>query len=165
MSYFKLIKFVIQWHMYKHVCMIAYPIVLLSVMLLLQLAATPGPVLMGIDFTTPESSRGKDPPEVILSFNALVAPPTFVTCEVDGTPVDVADLSREVILAQYLPPNTVSPETSVTVTLRTRQAGHYQCTVSVFRASGSNLTSATTSAVSISGKITSAHLLNNNEIN
>ena len=98
--------------------------------------------------------RDNDPPEVILSFNVSVSPPTYVTCQVDNTPVDVATLSREVTAGEYQPPSTASPVTNVNVTLRTRQAGYYQCTVSVFRASGNNLTSPTTSPLSISGKIT-----------
>ena len=67
--------------------------------------------------------------------------------------MDVAVLSREVTAGLYSPPSTASPVTNVTVTLRTRQAGNYQCTVSVFRASGNNLTDATTSMISISGRI------------
>ena len=97
--------------------------------------------------------RDTDPPEITLSFNVSVAPPTHVTCLVDSTPVDVAVLSREVTDGLYLPPSTASPVTSVNVTRRTRQAGNYECTVSVFRASGNNLTNAATSSVNISGKI------------
>ena len=100
-----------------------------------------------------------DPPELILSFDVVVAPPTFVTCQVDSTPVDVAVLSCEVTAGQYLPPNTTSPLTNVTVTLRTRQAGSYQCTVSVYRASGSELKNATTSPINISGRASLEHLL------
>ena len=100
--------------------------------------------------------RSTDPSELILSFNVMVAPPTYVTCQVDGTPVDVADLSRQVTSGEYLPSSTSSPVTNVTVTLRTRQAGNYQCTVSVFRASMVNttnsLTEAATSPFTVSGK-------------
>ena len=102
--------------------------------------------------------RSTDPPELILSFNVLVAPPTNVTCRVNDTPVDVADLSRQVTSGEYLPSSTSSPVTNVTVTLRTRQAGNYQCTVSVFRASmtstTNSLTDATTSPITVSGKMT-----------
>ena len=75
--------------------------------------------------------------------------------------MDVADLSREVTSALYQPPYTDSPVTNVTVTLRTRQAGNHQCTVSVFRASGINLIDATTSPISISGRIAFDQLVNN----
>ena len=81
----------------------------------------------------------------------MVAPPTYVTCQVGITPVDVAVLSREVTAGEYLPPSTASPVTDVTVTLRTRQAGDYQCTVSVFRSSGSNLTDATSNSMPVTG--------------
>ena len=115
--------------------------------------ATPNLKVTELTLLLSTKPRDADPPAFTLSFNVTVAPPTNVTCQVDGTPVDVADLSREVISAQYLPPNTASPKTSVTVTLRTRQAGNYQCTVSVFRASGNNLVSDATSPISISGRI------------
>ena len=122
----------------------------------LQHAAIPNPVVTDISFVPSTKPRHTDPPELILSFNTSVAPPTYVTCQVGSTPVDVAVLSREVTAGEYLPPSTASPVTNVNVTLRTRQAGSYQCTVSVFRASGSNLNNATTSPISISGKITLA---------
>ena len=96
--------------------------------------------------------RYTDPPEFFLFFEVGVAPPTYVTCQVDGTPVDVADLSREVTSREYLPSSTDSPVTNVTVTLRTRQAGNYQCTVSVFRTSGKSLSDENTLPVCVSGE-------------
>ena len=75
-------------------------------------------------------------------------------CRVDSTPVYISSLSREVTAGEYLPPSTASPVTNVTVILRTRQAGNYQCTVSVFRASGGNLMNATTQQISIAGQVT-----------
>ena len=74
--------------------------------------------------------------------------------------MDVAVLSREVTDRVYNASNTKSPVTNVTVTLRTREAGNYQCTVSVFRASGNNLTDKVTSSISISGRITMAQAIN-----
>ena len=106
-----------------------------------------------VAFIPSTKPRDNDPPELILSFNVTIAPPTYVTCQVNNTPVDVAVLSREMTAGEYLPPSTASPVTRVTVTLRTRQAGNYKCTVSVFRANGDNLTNPTTSPISISGKI------------
>ena len=85
----------------------------------------------------------------------MVAPPTYVTCQVDGTPVDVVDVFREVTAGLYDSSSTASPVTNVTVTLRTRQAGNYRCTVSVYRASmtayTNNLTDATSSSVLVTG--------------
>ena len=126
----------------------------------LQLTAIPNPVVKEITFNPSTKPRDTDPPEIILSFNVSVVPPTYVTCQVDSTTVDVADLSREVIAGEYLPPSTASPVTCVAVTLRTRQAGNYTCTVSVFRASGNNLTNATTGPINISGKITMVQTVN-----
>ena len=88
----------------------------------------------------------------------MVAPPTYVNCQVGNTPVDDAELFREVTSGEYDPPSTASPVTNVSVTLRTRQAGDYRCTVSVFRASESDLTNAITEPISISGKITMIHM-------
>ena len=116
-------------------------------------AALPNLVVTEISIIPSTKPRDNDPPEVILSFNVSVAPPTYVTCQVDSTPVDVAILSREVTAGEYLPPSTASPVTNVAVALKTRQAGSYQCTVSVFRANGDNLPNATTSPISITGKI------------
>ena len=131
--------------------------------------ATPNPVVEEVSFIPSTKPRDTDPPELILSFNVRVAPPTYVTCQVGSTPVDVAYLSREVTGdGRYLPPSTASPVTNVTVTLRTRQAGNYTCTVSVFRAgmasTTNDLTDATTSPISISGKITLSQLVNIKEI-
>ena len=84
----------------------------------------------------------------------MVAPPTYVTCQVDGIPVDVVDLFRDVHATddrEYFPYSTASPVTNVTVTLRSRQAGNYQCTVSVYRLSGSNLTDAPSALVPVTG--------------
>ena len=113
--------------------------------------ATPNPVISpSPHFNLPWQSRDTDPPEFTLSFSVRVAPPTYVTCQVGSTPVDVAVLRREAT-GEYLPPSTETPVTNVTVTLRTRQAGNYTCTVSVFRASGDNLTDTTSDSVSVTG--------------
>ena len=98
--------------------------------------------------------RYMDPPEFFLSFEVGVAPPTYVTCQIDGSPLDIAQLSREVTAGEYSTSGesiASSPVTNVTVTLRTRQAGNYQCTVSVFRASGTSLSEVNTSSISVSG--------------
>ena len=122
----------------------------------MQHAAVPDPVVTKLTFITSTKSRDTDPPDFILSINVSVTPPTYVTCQVSSTPVDVAVLSREVIAGEYLPPSTASPVTNVNVTLRTRQAGNYTCTVSVFRASKYNLSDATTAPIVISGRIAMA---------
>ena len=118
--------------------------------------AVPNPTVTEVAFITSTKPRDTDPPELILSFDVGVAPPTYVTCQVGNSSVDVADLSRQVTAGLYIASGSeaTSPVTSVKVTLRTRQAGNYQCTVSVFRASGSNLTNATTSLIGITGWVT-----------
>ena len=126
--------------------------------------ALPNPVVTDESLIASMKPRDTDPPEVILSFSVMVAPPTTVTCQVGSTPVDVAVLSREVTTGEYLPPSTASPVTNVNVTLRTRQAGNYQCTVSVYRANGNNLTDVTTSPIAISGKVTMTQSVNLKEI-
>ena len=121
---------------------------------MLTTAAVPNPVVMEESYIPSTMPRDTDPPELILSFSVMVAPPTNVTCQVGNTPVDVAVLSREVTAGLYIPSSTASPVTNVNVTMRTRQAGNYTCTVSVYRGSGSDLTDTTTSSISISGRIT-----------
>ena len=72
------------------------------------------------------TSRDTDPPVFTLSFNVTTLPPSSVTCTVNGTMIDIPDedIDRYVTEAQY-------PRTSVlvTVTIRSRQSGSYQCTI------------------------------------
>ena len=71
------------------------------------------------------STRDANPPVFTLSFNVSDGPPTDVTCT-DGTnPLTItsSDLSRVIV-------NGPGSVTQVTVTVRMRQAGTYQCTVS-----------------------------------
>ena len=122
--------------------------------------AIPNPVVTEISFIPSTMPRDTDPPELILSFNVSVAPPTYVTCQVGSTPVDVAVLSRKTIATEYLPPSTASPVTNVTLTLRTRQAGNYHCNVSVYRANivaTNPVTSPETLPITILGGLTMAH--------
>ena len=119
-------------------------------------AATPNPIIgFAPVFNLPSQSRDTDPPEFTLSFSVIRAPPTYVICQVGSTPVDVAVLSREVTSGEYLPPSTASPVTNVIVSLRTRQAGNYQCIVFVIRASRTDttndLTDVTSATVSVTG--------------
>ena len=136
-------------------------ILLKFVIILFSITAVPNPVVMGGPSFIPSTKpRDTDPPELILSFDVIITPPTYVTCRVGTSPVDVDDLSREVTSGEYQPSNTDSPVTSVTVTMRTRLAGDYTCTVSVFRTSGTNLTDATTSPISITGWVTMTQSVN-----
>ena len=113
-------------------------------------------------------SRDRDPPEFTLSFAVATAPPTDVKCVhvVGSTLVDVelSSLSRRVLEGQYIvnENGTVNQTVriEVNVTLETRQAGDYQCTVSVFRANQPMfvpLTEATTPMVTVTGKGTTLY--------
>ena len=71
------------------------------------------------------STRDANPPVFIVSFNVSDGPPTNVTCT-DGTnplTINSNDLSHVIV-------NGKEFVTQVTVTVRMRQAGIYQCTVS-----------------------------------
>ena len=71
------------------------------------------------------STRDTNPPVFTLSFNVFDGPPTNVTCT-DGTnplTINSSDLFRVIV-------NGPQSVTQVTVTVRMRQAGIYQCTVS-----------------------------------
>ena len=72
------------------------------------------------------STRDANPPVFTLSFNVSDdGPPTDVTCTDRNNPltIDSSDLSLVIV-------NGPQSVTQVTVTVRMRQAGIYQCTVS-----------------------------------
>ena len=71
------------------------------------------------------STKDANPPVFALIFNVSNEPPTDVNCRVGSNPFTIAsgDLSRVVV-------NGTGILTQVTVTVRMRQAGTYQCTVS-----------------------------------
>ena len=71
------------------------------------------------------STRDANPPVFTLTFNVSDGPPTDVTCTDGSNPFINAsgDLSRVVV-------NGPGSVTQVTVTVRMRQGGTYQCTVS-----------------------------------
>ena len=71
------------------------------------------------------STRDVKPPVFTLTFTVSDGPPTDVTCIDESNPFTIfsGDLSRVVV-------NGPGSVTQVTVTVRMRQAGTYQCTVS-----------------------------------
>ena len=71
------------------------------------------------------STRDANPPVFTLTFNVSDGPPTDVNCTDGSNPFTIAsgDLSRVVV-------NGPGFVTQVTVTVRMRQAGTYQCIVS-----------------------------------
>ena len=81
------------------------------------------------------SARDSNPPVFTLTFNVIDGPPTDVTCVVDLNPINY-DLSRSVL-------NGPGAVTQVTVTVRMRQAGTYQCTVSNARVDAGTIGSVT----------------------
>ena len=96
------------------------------------------------------STRDADPPVFTLSFNVSDGPPTDVTCT-DGTnplTIDSSDLSRLIV-------NRLQSVTQVTVTVRMRQAGIYQCTVSNARVANGTINGITAingiSVISVTG--------------
>ena len=95
------------------------------------------------------TNRAADPPVFTLSFNVSDGPPTDVTCTVDGNSftIDEKDLSRQIV-------NGPGFITLVTVTVRMRQAGVYQCTVSNARVDAGTIGSVTAVASSTSLSVT-----------
>ena len=71
------------------------------------------------------STRDTNPPIFTLTFNVSDGPPTDVNCTDGSNPFTIAsgDLSRVIV-------NGPESITQVTVTVRMRQAGIYQCIVS-----------------------------------
>ena len=84
-----------------------------------------------------------DPSVFTLSFNSSNGPPTVVECARDGQALDTSsyNITREVLQAQYLlngdvdSINASDPDmpdvTRVTLTVTGREAGEYNCTVTV----------------------------------
>ena len=96
------------------------------------------------------STRNVNPPVFTLSFNVSDGPPTDVNCTDGSNPFTIAsgDLSRVVV-------NGSGSVTQVTVTVRMRQAGTYQCIVSNARVDAGTIDSVTaTSSSSTSQPIT-----------
>ena len=75
-----------------------------------------------MQFSLLSSNRLVTPPIFSLSFNVNNGPPTTVRCAVNGN-----EISTELYRAIVYGPGFV---TRVTVTVRLREAGDYQCTVS-----------------------------------
>ena len=93
-------------------------------------------------------SRLATPPVFSLSFNVSDGPPTTVSCTVDGNGIST-ELSRVIV-------NGLRFTTRVAVTVRQREAGIYQCTVSNARVIagtiGSVFAVSSTSSLSIGSK-------------
>ena len=95
------------------------------------------------------STRDANSPVFILGFNVTDGPPTNVTCT-DGTnplTIDSSDLSRVIV-------NGPQSVTQVTVTVRMRQAGIYQCTVSNARVTDGTINGVTAMSNSSSLSVT-----------
>ena len=100
------------------------------------------------------STRDADPPVFTFTFNVSNGPPTNVICTDGSNPFNIvfSDLSRVVV-------NGPGSVTQVTVTVRMRQAGTYQCTVSNARVtngpvlgySGPNATNSNSTSHPITG--------------
>uniref|UniRef100_A0A1X7TGP9 Fibronectin type-III domain-containing protein n=1 Tax=Amphimedon queenslandica TaxID=400682 RepID=A0A1X7TGP9_AMPQE len=75
-----------------------------------------------MQFSLLSTSRLATPPVFSLSFNVSNGPPTTVSCSVNGNGIST-ELSRVIV-------NGPNSTTQVTVTVRLREAGNYQCTVS-----------------------------------
>ena len=100
-----------------------------------------------MQFSLLSTSRLATPPVFSLSFNVSGGPPTTVSCSVNGNGIST-ELSREIV-------NGPGSVTRVTVIVRLREAGNYQCTVSNTRVIAGTIDGITavisTSSYSISG--------------
>ena len=75
-----------------------------------------------MQFSLLSTSRLATPPVFSLSFNVSDGPPTIVSCSVNGNEIST-ELTRVIV-------NGPGSVTRVTVTVRLRESGNYQCTVS-----------------------------------
>ena len=83
-----------------------------------------------MQFSLLSTSRLATPPVFSLSFNVSDGPPTTVSCSVNGNEIST-ELYRVIV-------NGPGSVTRVTVTVRQREAGNYQCTVSNARVTDGN---------------------------
>uniref|UniRef100_A0A1X7TV44 protein-tyrosine-phosphatase n=1 Tax=Amphimedon queenslandica TaxID=400682 RepID=A0A1X7TV44_AMPQE len=105
-----------------------------------------------MQFSLLSTSRLATPPVFSLSFNVSDGPPTNVSCLVNGNGIST-ELSRVIV-------NGSGSVTRVTVTVRLREAGNYQCTVFNIRVTDGPISgnshpnaASNTSSLSISGKL------------
>ena len=84
-----------------------------------------------MQFSLLSTSRLATPPVFSLSFNVSDGPPTTVSCSVNGNGIS-PELSRVIV-------NGPGSVTKVTVTVKRREAGNYQCTVSNARVSAGTI--------------------------
>ena len=75
-----------------------------------------------MQFSLLSTSRQTDPPVFSLGFDVSNAPPTTVSCTVDGNGIST-ELSRVIV-------DGLESITRVTVIVRLRKAGNYECAVS-----------------------------------
>ena len=124
--------------------------------LLLVISIPVDPNTTQLAFIPSANPRDTEPPEVFLSFTVSVLPPTNVTCQLNETSVAISSLSREVFskeLDTSAGGESPSPATNVTVTIKTRQAGDYQCNIFVFKTSESDYMHLQTTPIHITGWI------------
>ena len=100
------------------------------------------------------SSVDTDPPVFSLSFNVTYRSPTNVTCYIDGNQFNMSDDDLLRIVKNSEDPIIVQ----ISVIVRVRVAGVYQCIITTDRITSTPLT-ATTPARNITGKNTIKHYL------
>ena len=100
-----------------------------------------------MQFSLLSTSRLATPPVFSLSFNVSDGPPTNVSCSVNGNEIST-ELSRVIV-------NGSGFVTRVTVTVRLREAGNYECNVFNDRVTNGTINGVTayngTSSLNISG--------------
>ena len=101
-----------------------------------------------MQFSLLSTSRLATPPVFSLSFNVSDGPPTTVSCTVNGNEIST-ELSRVIV-------DSTGSITRVTVAVRLREAGNYQCIVSNARVTASTINGvaavSNTSSLTIGGK-------------
>lgn len=100
-------------------------------------------------FSLLSTNRLATPSVFSLSFKVYNSPPTNISCTVNGIGIPIDELSRVIM-------NGSGSVTKVMVTLRSREAGVYRCTVSNKRVSDGTINGITamanTSSLYINGK-------------
>ena len=88
-----------------------------------------------LQFVPPSQTRDAEPPLYSLIFVVSNIPPTYITCLNDDVIMNDSDITREIINPLYMESGE-SVSVRVKLSLKTRDAATYKCTVGFFKLAG-----------------------------
>ena len=94
-------------------------------------------LFQSLQFVPPSQTRDAEPPLYSLTFIVNDIPPTYITCLKDDVTINDTDVTREIINSLYMESGS-SVSVRVRLSLKTRDAATYNCTVGFFKHMGIN---------------------------